>query len=614
MGRYRITGVLGAGGMGRVLLGEAPDGRRAAIKLVHPELVESEGFRARFRREVALAAQAPPGWTAAFLDADPDAAQPWLATAYLDAPTLHDEIARAGTLSADRAADLGVGMASALAALHARGLVHRDLKPSNVLLTGGGPRLIDFGISRAIDGTALTATGQVIGTPEYLSPEQITGTPRAGTAADLFALGSLLVFVTSGRTPFGGGGTAAVLSRVVHGEPDLPPGLGRIEPVVRMLLDKDPAARPTAERTAELLAGGLPAGPPEEGRTVLLHRPPDGAVPAPGGTPGPAGTAPGQSGTTGAAAGPAGTPGTAPGPAGRPSAAPGSAGTPGTAPGPAGTPGAAPGPGGTPGPDRAASAAGAARTGPDGTRVADGPPWTGTPSPYGDRAPGPIQGPLPPPTLLGAPPATAEPWRRRRWPLVAGGIAVVLALLVVAVPVLLWGSGGSPAEGTSAGPGPSTTAPPPPPPPSTTAPAPTTPAGDTADLLAGATVVDTSQEVRYVDPSGALRFSSPSGNIACALEPFEVRCDVLERTWEVPPVPASCQQAYGTGTRLAGAAAGELTCVGDTIADPSLPVLEFDRALRSDEITCVSRMTGVECRNTTTGHGIAVARASYRVY
>ncbi|MEU6698308.1 serine/threonine-protein kinase [Pseudonocardia sp. NPDC046786] len=548
VGRYRITGVLGSGGMGRVLLGEAPDGRRAAIKLVHPELVETDGFRARFRREVALAAQAPPGWTAAFLDADPDAPRPWLATAFLDAPTLHEEIARAGTLSPDRAADLGVGLASALAALHARGLVHRDLKPSNVLLTGGGPRLIDFGISRAVDGTALTATGQVIGTPEYLSPEQITGTPRAGTAADLFALGSLLVFVTSGRTPFGGGGTAAVLSRVVHAEPDLPTGLDRIEPVLRALLDKDPAARPTAERAAELLAGGTPAGPPGEDRTVLLHRPPNAVPPGPGGTAGPD-----------------------------------------------------PGPG---------PRSGAAGTGPGGTRVAGGPPWTV--APRDGAASGAAAGPPPPPTLLGAPPAAAEPWRRRRWPLVAGGIAVALALLVV-LALLLRGSGEPAAEGDASGPEPSTTAPAPTTEP-TTGPPPTTPAGDTTDLLAGATVVDTAQDVRYVDPSGALRFRSPSGNIACALEPFEVRCDVLERTWEVPPVPASCRQAYGTGTRLAGAAPGELTCVGDTIADPTLPVLEFDRVLRSDEITCVSRTTGVECRNTTTGHGMAVARASYRVY
>jgi len=191
---------------------------------------------------------------------------------------------------------------------------------------------------------------------------------------------------------------------------------------------------------------------------------------------------------------------------------------------------------------------------------------------------------------------------------VAGAIAVVAALLVVAAILLRW-SAEAPGEGTADGsPGPTTAVPAP------TAAPPTTPAGDTTDLLAGATVVDTTQDVRYAAPSGALRFRSPSGNIACALEPFEVRCDVLERTWEVPPVPASCAQAYGTGARLAGAAPGELTCVGDTVADPSLPVLEFDRVLRSDEITCVSRTTGVECRNTTTGHGIAVARASYRVY
>ena len=633
VGRYRIIGVLGAGGMGRVLLGEAPDGRRAAIKLVHPELAGTDGFRARFRREVALAAQAPPGWTAAFLDADPDAEQPWLATAYLDAPTLHEEIARTGTLSADRAADLGVGLASALAALHARGLVHRDLKPSNVLLTGGGPRLIDFGISRAVDGTALTATGQVIGTPEYLSPEQITGTPPTGTAADLFALGSLLTFVVTARTPFAGGAAAAVLSRVVHAEPDLGPELGRLGPVVRALLDKDPARRPDAERTAELLAGGPDAsahgsrpgdhtGPApgirgDDAAAAAVH--PSGPVPRERHPAGPEPTTrpadPGGRGTRGdpGAAGPGVPAGPHPatrdhGPTGWGSGAPeGPAGPGGTrqetrpwwtdsgaagagsrsgagADGPDSTPGHEPAaPGTTP---RAAAPGGAAR--PDG----------------GGTLP-------PPPTLLGAPPGTGEPWRRRRWPLIAGGVAV--ALVVALVAGLLLSGGGEPGGAVAGPPGTTTAAPPP----TTTEAGPTpAPAATPAatDLLAGATEVNTSEDVRYVGTDGSLRFRSPSGNIACVLEEFAARCDVLERSWEVPPVPASCRLAYGSGAELAGAAPGALTCVGDTVADPSLPVLEFDRALRSREVTCVSRRTGVECRNTTTGHGIAVARASYRVY
>ncbi|MBP2367330.1 serine/threonine-protein kinase [Pseudonocardia parietis] len=571
VGRYRITGVLGAGGMGRVLLGVAPDGRRAAIKLVHRELAGTDGFRARFRREVALAAQAPPGWTAAFLDADPDAEQPWLATAYLDAPTLHQEIAESGTLSPDRAADLGVGLASALAALHARGLVHRDLKPSNVLLTGGGPRLIDFGISRAVDGTALTATGQVIGTPEYLSPEQITGTPPTGTSADLFALGSLLTFVVTAQTPFAGGTAAAVLSRVVHAEPALGPGLGRLEPVVRALLDKDPVRRPDAERAAELLAGGAhtagaggtePAGPPAES-------PPAGHGPA-----GPAPVVPG---------GPFGPGGT------RRSTRPWW--TDGTAPGDGGLPQTRRPPSGAP--------SGSSTSSPD----ARGPERSAAATASGG-APG-TRAETVPPTLVGAPPGPGEAWRRRRWLLVAGAVAVALVVALVAGILL---SGGGDPDGAVAGPAETTTAPPPPPTPPTT----TTAAAD--DLLAGATVVDLSEDVRYGDTDGSLRFRSPSGNIACVLEEFAARCDVLERTWEVPPVPASCRLAHGTGAELAGAAPGALTCVGDTVADPSLPVLEFDRALRSREVTCVSRRTGVECRNTTTGHGIAVARASYRIY
>ncbi len=210
VGRFRIVGVLGAGAMGRVLLGEGPDGRLAAVKLVHPELVDDGadgadgGFRARFRREVRLAAQAPPGWTAPFLDADPDAPRPWLATAFLDAPSLLEHLTVHGRYSPLDAAGLGAGLAAALSALHSSGLVHRDLKPSNVLLTDGGPRLIDFGISRAVGPTA--AAGPSVGAPEYLSPEQVIGA-EAGPPSDVFSLASVLVFAAQGRTPFAAGST-----------------------------------------------------------------------------------------------------------------------------------------------------------------------------------------------------------------------------------------------------------------------------------------------------------------------------------------------------------------------------------------------------------------------
>lgn len=234
--------------MGRVLLGQDPDGRLAAIKLVHTELVDdgdARGFRARFRREVRLAAQAPPGWTTPFLDADPDAPRPWLATAFLDAPSLREQMSAHGLCSPIDAAALGSGLAAALSALHSAGLVHRDLKPSNVLLIDGGPRLIDFGIPRAVDGTALTATGQSVGTPEYMSPEQVIGT-EAGPPSDVFSLGSLLVCAVHGRTPFAAGSPTGALYRIVHDEPDLPPALGPLAPVVRAGLEKDPAARPRA--------------------------------------------------------------------------------------------------------------------------------------------------------------------------------------------------------------------------------------------------------------------------------------------------------------------------------------------------------------------------------
>ncbi len=135
-----------------------------------------------------------------------------------------------------------------------------------------------------------------------------------------------------------------------------------------------------------------------------------------------------------------------------------------------------------------------------------------------------------------------------------------------------------------------------------------------ADVTSGATVVDTSRDVRYGDASDRLTFASPSGNIACAQGPSEVRCDVVERTWQIPPRPASCQLAYGTGVELAGAAPATLTCAGDTVADPGLPALDYGRALRTREVVCVSRDDGVQCRNSSTGHGFTVSRGAYRVY
>ena len=172
LGPYRTIGRLGAGGMGRVLLGVDRNGEHAACKIVHPELAADRGFRERFRREVRMAGSAPRWFTAPVLDADPDDDPPWLATEFVEGPSLAARVLSGGPLDPEELTLLARRLATGLAALHRSGLVHRDIKPSNILLSPAGPRLIDFGIARAADQTSLTATGHVLGTPAYMSPEQ----------------------------------------------------------------------------------------------------------------------------------------------------------------------------------------------------------------------------------------------------------------------------------------------------------------------------------------------------------------------------------------------------------------------------------------------------------
>ncbi len=199
IGPYRLLGRLGSGGMGRVYLGRSGGGRTVAVKIVHPHFALDEEFRARFRREVEAARRVGGAWTAPVLDADPDAPVPWVATGYAAGPTLTEAVREGAPLPAHSVRVLGAGLAEALAHVHSLGLVHRDVKPSNVLLTLDGPRLIDFGIARATDGTAsLTATGASVGSPGYMAPEQILGKPVTG-AADVFSLGAVLVYAATGQ-------------------------------------------------------------------------------------------------------------------------------------------------------------------------------------------------------------------------------------------------------------------------------------------------------------------------------------------------------------------------------------------------------------------------------
>ncbi|MFC9231777.1 protein kinase [Streptomyces decoyicus] len=256
LGGYRLLGRLGAGGMGRVYLGRSAGGRTVAVKAVHAHFAVDDQFRARFRREIESARRVGGAWTAPVLDADPDAAVPWIATGYAAGPSLAQAVADLGPLAEHSVRALGAGLAEALAAVHALGLVHRDVKPSNVLLTLDGPLLIDFGIARATEGTAsLTSTGVSVGSPGYMAPEQILGKGAAG-AADVFSLGALLAFAATGASPFSGDSSAALLYKVVHEEPELgSPLVGDLRELVAGCLAKNPADRPAPEALAARLAG-----------------------------------------------------------------------------------------------------------------------------------------------------------------------------------------------------------------------------------------------------------------------------------------------------------------------------------------------------------------------
>lgn len=254
VGPYRLLGRLGSGGMGRVYLGRSAGGRTVAVKIVHPHFALDEEFRARFRREVEAARRVGGAWTAPVLDADPEAPVPWVATGYAAGPSLAAAVADAGALPLHSVRVLGAGLAEALSAVHALGLVHRDVKPSNVLLTLDGPLLIDFGIARATDGTAsLTSTGVSVGSPGYMSPEQILGKTVAGPA-DIFSLAALLVYAATGEPPFPGDSSASLLYKVVHEEPRLGSLEGELRQLVAECLAKDPGARPAPDEVARRLA------------------------------------------------------------------------------------------------------------------------------------------------------------------------------------------------------------------------------------------------------------------------------------------------------------------------------------------------------------------------
>ncbi|WP_161791217.1 serine/threonine-protein kinase, partial [Streptacidiphilus jiangxiensis] len=279
VGPYAVVAVLGGGGMGRIYLGRNLDdvtSAPAAVKVIRPEYAEDEGFRRRFERESAALARVRGEQAAVLLGSGYDGDLLWMATEYIPGPTLSEAVAASGPLGAAGAWRLALDLAQAVTAMERVGVVHRDIKPSNVILGPAGCRVIDFGISQAADTSAITTTGQQVGTPAYMSPEQVRGQTVA-SSSDVFALGSVLAFAVTGNGPFGDGTSVDVLHRVAFEEPK-EEVLARVEQadpqlaeLVRTCLDKDPQARPTASEVAERAALRQVAAPwpPELSATVM---------------------------------------------------------------------------------------------------------------------------------------------------------------------------------------------------------------------------------------------------------------------------------------------------------------------------------------------------------
>ncbi|WP_180685799.1 outer membrane protein assembly factor BamB family protein [Streptomyces gossypiisoli] len=253
IGPFEVLGRLGAGGMGLVYLARSASGRRVAIKTVRTELAEDQLFRVRFTREVEAARAVSGFYTAAVVDADPRAAVPWLATAYVPAPSLEEIVNDCGPLPAQAVRWLAAGVAEALQSIHGAGLVHRDLKPSNVLVVEDGPRVIDFGIASGVSNTRLTMTNVAVGTPAYMSPEQAKDSRSVTGASDVFSLGSMLVFAATGHPPFHGANPVETVFMLLREGPDLEGLPDELRPLIESCMQMDPTARPNpADLQAQL--------------------------------------------------------------------------------------------------------------------------------------------------------------------------------------------------------------------------------------------------------------------------------------------------------------------------------------------------------------------------
>ncbi|MDL4773861.1 serine/threonine protein kinase [Actinomadura xylanilytica] len=247
VGPYRLEGRLGTGGQGTVYVGGEKPGQRVAIKLLHPHLVTDERARTRFLSEVEIAKRVAPYCTAQVLDSGVANEQPYIVSEFVDGPSLQESVRSTGPRGGAALERLAFNTVTALAAIHQADVVHRDLKPGNILLGPDGPVVIDFGIALALDLSRSIITSQVVGSPGYMAPEQISG-DAVGPAADLFAWGATMVFAATGQRAFSGESIPAVMQAILHGEPNLEALDGRLGAVIRACLDKDPARRPTAEQ------------------------------------------------------------------------------------------------------------------------------------------------------------------------------------------------------------------------------------------------------------------------------------------------------------------------------------------------------------------------------
>ncbi|MFF0744093.1 protein kinase [Streptomyces sp. NPDC004111] len=276
IGGHQILDRLGTGGMGTVFLGRSPSGREVAVKLVHEQYASDATFRIRFRQEVAAARRVSGAFTAPVVDADPEAARPWMATQYVPGPTLAEQLHQHGPPPAAELRQLALGLVEALRDIHRAGVVHRDLKPANVLMAADGPRVIDFGISRAADHQTLTATGHVMGTPPFMSPEQLSDPRTTGPSSDVFSLAALLVFAAVGRGPFDADSPYMTAYQVVHAAPELDEVPQPLRQILERCLAKTPEERPGLDTLAQLFLGlptraGEVAGAPTAEATLVAR-------------------------------------------------------------------------------------------------------------------------------------------------------------------------------------------------------------------------------------------------------------------------------------------------------------------------------------------------------